>query len=469
MVTVLASLSHARAFRSIGPTLDELLRRGHRVVVHLELPDRHAADGGAARAKAWAAARAGASVQLPGSRRWGRGRLAAGLRAGIDHGRHQPGRGTDLGPPTSMANRAAAWVPRWYHAAHRRLGTGGRRRLTAALALADHAIAPRRPAAAAIAAAGADVVLVSPLVLPGSRQAEVVRAAKAAAVPTCLVVESWDNLSTKGTLHCEPDRVVVWNQAQVVEAVTQHGVAVDRTVVSGASSLDDWTGFDAPVEDADAQLLAAGLDPGRPWVLYLGSSPTIVVDEGALLLAWLDAVAAGPDAAPQVLVRPHPRNPLPSAVVAEVGRRPGVAVLSPGEAAADVDRAAWRAYGATLQHCWAAVGVNSTALLEAALFGRPVLAVPDPLWDRRQEPPHHHHLRDGCGPLLQGGESIDAQRRALAAAIAAGPDRPDPVSVAFAARFLRPLGPRARGAPVVADVVEALAAAAPVGPTRVGA
>src|SRR5688500_18189292 len=123
MVTVVVSLSHARALRTMGPTLNELLRRGHRLVVHLELEDRHAPDGGRARALAWTAARPRASLHLTGPRRWGRGRVAAGLRAAIDYDRHQPPRGADAGPSTSVAHRSEAWVPRWYHATHRRLGT----------------------------------------------------------------------------------------------------------------------------------------------------------------------------------------------------------------------------------------------------------------------------------------------------------------------------------------------------------
>ena len=468
MASVVVSLSHSRAFRTIGPTLDELLRRGHRLDVHLELADRHALDGGQARAMAWAVARPDVTLHLFGPRRWGRGRLAAGLRAVVDHDHHQPPRDVDAGPVNSMAHRSAAWVPSWYHAAHRRLGANARRRVIAAAAATERAVTPRRPAAQVIAEASPDVLLVSPLVLPGSRQVELVRAAATARVPSCLVVESWDNLTTKATLHCHPDHVVVWNQAQAAEAVGRHGVAEHRITVSGASSLDDWVGFDAPAEAARAQLSTAGLDPDRPWVLYLGSSPTVVADEGAVLVAWLDALAAGPASGTQVLVRPHPRNPLVPEVERSIGARAGVAVLSPAEVAADTDPEAWRAYGATLQHCSAAVGVNSTALLEAALFGRPVVEVPMPIWDRRHEPPHHHHLRAACGPLLQGGGSIDDHVRALTAALAAASGDPDATSEAFTARFLRPRGSAIRASSVVADTVESLAGVTPVSPARVG-
>src|SRR4051812_38609068 len=137
MVSVLVNLSHARALRTSGPVLDELLRRGHRVVVQLELADRHAPDGGRARAQAWAEERPGATVLLFGPRRWGRGRLAGGLRAVIDYAGHQPPRGGDAGPPTSIANRSIAWVPGWFHAVHRRLGGGPRRFVAAAVRAAE--------------------------------------------------------------------------------------------------------------------------------------------------------------------------------------------------------------------------------------------------------------------------------------------------------------------------------------------
>lgn len=54
-----------------------------------------------------------------------------------------------------------------------------------------------------------DLMLVTPLVSIGGRQADFVKAARAVGVPVGLPVFSWDNLSNKGVMHVRPDRVFV--------------------------------------------------------------------------------------------------------------------------------------------------------------------------------------------------------------------------------------------------------------------
>ena len=48
-----------------------------------------------------------------------------------------------------------------------------------------------------------------------------VKSAKAIGVPVVFPVFSWDNLSTKGLIHVQPDRVLVWNEHQKREAVAE--------------------------------------------------------------------------------------------------------------------------------------------------------------------------------------------------------------------------------------------------------
>ena len=85
-----------------------------------------------------------------------------------------------------------------------------------------------------------DLVLVSPLVNLGSYQADFVKSAKALHIPVVYPVFSWDNLSTKGLIHVEPDGVIVWNERQRTEAVEMHGVPPDRVVVTGAPRFDEF-------------------------------------------------------------------------------------------------------------------------------------------------------------------------------------------------------------------------------------
>ncbi len=85
-----------------------------------------------------------------------------------------------------------------------------------------------------------DLVLVSPLVNLGSYQADFVKSAKALHIPVVYPVFSWDNLSTKGLIHVQPDGVIVWNERQRTEAVEMHGVPPDRVAVTGAPRFDEF-------------------------------------------------------------------------------------------------------------------------------------------------------------------------------------------------------------------------------------
>lgn len=429
MARVLVSLSHARALRTIGPALEALEARGHELALTVEEPDRHADDGGSATLRAWAT---GSRSLLDGPRRTdgGRSRVAAGLRAALDFADWQDDRrGAWPGPRA----RAATWVPGPLAAGYLRLGSRGRRAVRGAARAGERRLTPRHVAGRLLRESAADAVLLTPGVLPGSRQAELLRAARRAGVPTCLAVASWDNLTTKGLLHELPDRLTVWNEAQADEARRIHGVPPERMAITGAVALDDAVP-ERPALDRAAFATAHGLDPDRPFVLYVGSSTTIVPDEAAAVGRW-HAGLVGDGARPQVLVRPHPLAPLPDGAVP-----PGIAVHRTGS------------LGDALHHCAAVVGVTTSAMLEAALVGRPVLTWDDPLTrPGRDGQPHHAHLRE----LVRLGPTAAAHAADLAAALATD-GTPDPRSLAFARSFLRPFGLREPAGPRLADAVEAL-------------
>jgi hypothetical protein len=68
------------------------------------------------------------------------------------------------------------------------------------------------------------VVLVTPLVELGSDQPDWIKSARALGIPVGFPVFSWDNLTTKGVLHVQPDRLFVWNDIQRREAIEYHNV-----------------------------------------------------------------------------------------------------------------------------------------------------------------------------------------------------------------------------------------------------
>src|SRR4051794_1112623 len=157
-----------------------------------------------------------------------------------------------------------------------------------------------------------DVVVGSPLVARASPQTDYGKSARAPGIPTAVAVASWDNLTNKGLMRIVPDRVIVWNESMAREAVELHGVEPERIVVTGAQPFDRWFGR-RPASTREEFCRRVGLDPARPYVLFVGST-TNVADSSAedrFVREWALALRQAPDpelAGAGLLVRPHPER-----------------------------------------------------------------------------------------------------------------------------------------------------------------
>src|SRR6185436_362729 len=111
----------------------------------------------------------------------------------------------------------------------------------------------------------------------------------------------------------------------------------------------------------------------------------------------------------------------------------------------------------SLYYCAAVVGINTSALLEAGIVGRPVFTVTVPEFAHSQDGTlHFQHLVHGDSGLVRAAASLDEHVAQLSAALAgeggvAERDR------AFVGSFIRPLGLDRPAAPVFARTVETLA------------
>jgi hypothetical protein len=298
-----------------------------------------------------------------------------------------------------------------------------------------------------------DVVIVTPLVEPGGSQVEIVRAARALRIPTLLAVASWDNLTLKGGLHVHPDVIAVWNAAQAREGIELHQMTEERIVVTGAVAYDHW--FDwQPATSREAFCDPIGLDPTRPYVVYVGSSKFIAPDEGHFALEWATAVRAAIPSL-QVLVRPHPENPFghaEEAIIALAG-----VIVHPRAGENPVTNARRAAYFDSLWHAAAIVGVNTSALVEGALIGRPVLTLLSDRYRATQEGTLHfdHLLPERGGPLHVSKTVVDhveALERCLI-----DPGAASVRNARFVERFVRPRGRDVSASEVLVELVESMA------------
>jgi hypothetical protein len=295
-----------------------------------------------------------------------------------------------------------------------------------------------------------DVVLITPLIALGSSQIDYLRAARSLGVPTGLCVWSWDHLSSKALIREVPDRVFVWNDTQMREAVKLHHVPPSRIVVTGAQCFDKW--FDRqPSRDRETFCRQIGLPSDRPMLLYVCSAPFSGSDpEAPFVVDWIRRIRSSPSSrlrtAP-ILVRPHPSrraeweavDVTPFADVVVWRGDPG------GDGRAD--------YFDTLFHSSIVVGLNTSAFIEAGILGRPVYTILLPQWHESQlGTVHFRYLFEAGGGLLTGATSFDEHLQQLDDAVA----HPSTHVRPFVRAFVRPHGLDVPATPVFVEQVESM-------------
>jgi hypothetical protein len=294
-----------------------------------------------------------------------------------------------------------------------------------------------------------DLVLVTPLVTFESYQTDYVKAAHRLGLPVAFIPFSWDNLTNKGLMRIHPDRVLVWNEVQRREAIELHGCAPDTVAVTGAARFDDFFAG-TPATSRDEFCGQHGLDPARPLALYLGSSQLTGPNEMELIRRWVEALRRSTDEVVRdanILVRPHPALSESWASV-DYSDLPRVAVSRHASRGADQD------LFDSLFHAHVAVGLNTSAMLEAAIVGRPVHTLMVPGFDEGQTGTKHFwYLVEAFGGLATIATTLE-EHCAQLATVLRQPQEASARSRAFAESFLRPHGIGRPVAPVLAAEVE---------------
>ena len=303
-MNILLVIKNTANLRTLAPVVRLLAERGHEV--RIACRDVKSPESQAQMSDLVAGSERITVVEHPFIRQSGWSDLAGPLRRTIDYLRY-------LEPVYRESPKLRARAESEAPPAGRRLGgvvrpvPGGPAASRRVLQGVERCIDPPPRALAFLRDERPDVLLITPLIGFGTYQADLVRAAKRLGIPVSFPVRSWDNLTNKGLLRDAPDQVLVWNDLQKREAVDLHGVPPASVVVTGAPAYDHW--FDwQPSRSREELAAAAGLDPGCPIVLYVGSSEFIAPDEPAFVRRWVEAVRAhgGSSAGAGLLVRPHP-------------------------------------------------------------------------------------------------------------------------------------------------------------------
>ena len=307
---------------------------------------------------------------------------------------------------------------------------------------------PAAPVLEWLQARGADCVVACPFILPYALEVEYVKAAKILGLPSLVAVQSWDNLSTKGTFAVLPDRLLLWNDALRAEAITLHDVPDERITVTGSPTFDYWFSM-RPTLDRQAFASQCGINSNRPYVVYLCSSRGMIEEEKRYVADLAAEMRANPVTREvTLLVRPHPLNILDWSDVESAQVR----VWPPKGEFTDNPDARCNFFH-TLHYGAATLGVNTSAMLEAAVADKPCITVIDPRYQSAQTGMgHFRHLLDGG--FLHVASSY-GQAAAHLGDIISGQDPLAKARRAFVRRFIRPLGLERSAAAVMADAIEA--------------
>lgn len=221
-----------------------------------------------------------------------------------------------------------------------------------------------------------DVVVASPVDMRFSEEVEYVKAARKLRIPAVVPVLSWDNLTTKGLFHVHPDVMLVWNRLQFNEAKEIHGVHENKLRVTGSPFLDKWFDTSNLRMNRIEFCRQVGLDPERPFIIYLGSSGNIASDETWLISGLADALRSSSDVrlrAVQILARPHGAN---QKVFKNLNHDNIKVWLRDGQL--PDSREGLKQFVTAINEALCSLGLNTTAMVDAIMANCPVIAMTVP-------------------------------------------------------------------------------------------
>jgi hypothetical protein len=249
------------------------------------------------------------------------------------------------------------------------------------------------------------------------------------------------------------------------EAKDLHGIPADRIWITGAPVFDPW--FDhRPTWSRDAFFRMHGFDEQRPLIVYVCSSQSIAgPNERVLVKDWLAALNASDHPVlrkANVLIRPHPMAPgwvkmmgaTDSAEVTDAAAQAGDwrgAVIWPIDPDHPTTGDSRAAFFDTLYHADAVVGLNTSAMIVAAVLSKPVLTF---LGHEREESQagtlHFQHL--ASGGAVRVAANLSEHTTQLAAVLDGAPDAAA-AAAAFVESFVRPYGRDIAASATLADMI----------------
>ena len=192
-------------------------------------------------------------------------------------------------------------------------------------------------------------------------EGEYIKAAQSLGIKTAGLVLTWDNLTTKNRFYPIPDVVFAWNELHKQELIKYHEVPESKIEVVGSFVFEHWLSA-KPFISKKQFCEKYELDPLKPIYCYLGSSLSIAGKDDGVMAKGL--IRVYPEA--QFILRPHPSN-------ADVfDGMENVLTGKRGNEGQIIREDAIESY----LYSEFIYGLNTSAMLEAALVGGKIRIIP---------------------------------------------------------------------------------------------
>jgi len=239
-------------------------------------------------------------------------------------------------------------------------------------------------------------IFASPINMRFSREVDFVKAGNQLGIPTFGLVQTWDNLTTKGIFHVRPNHLYCWNEQHRAEATEIHGFSHDSVSVVGAPFYDKWFVSGITPEDRTATLKRLGLDDNEHYVLYLGSSANIAKDESWIVDRLLEAIADSVNPELRLVIRPHPVN---GKWTARLQSNKKIVIDSSSSLPEDV--ASTQELAGVIKNAEFAFGVNTSAMIDAVVLGKVCVALISSRYSKTQSEALHFEMLRKTGALRE--------------------------------------------------------------------
>jgi len=224
-------------------------------------------------------------------------------------------------------------------------------------------------------------VVIHPCVLEGLFISDLISATDKRKIPLVVLMNSWDNPSTKATVLGLPDYLVVWGEQTKTHAIEFMDMPSSRIKKFGAAQFELYK--HPPTKDRVQYCESTGVDQNKVLIIYAGSSKSI--NEIQHLKTLEDAISSGEIENAHIIFKPHPWRATPegepdffSIDWKHITMDPGMVPYYKKSIEKDDDPIQLSSYMDThiiLSSCDILISNVSTILLEAALHGMPIMCM----------------------------------------------------------------------------------------------